>query len=94
MKGMIIRGDRQQDVAAYFGVNQGRIAEIACGSKFANVLPEDVSKLPQPVDPRLYGLMTEAGCNVEQGKDLLPQLIQMRNKLRNLISSVENSSRR
>jgi hypothetical protein len=25
---MIVRGDRQSDIAAYFGVNGGRIAEI------------------------------------------------------------------
>ena len=28
-KGMISRGDRQHDIAAWFGVNGGRIGEIA-----------------------------------------------------------------
>jgi hypothetical protein len=31
IKGMIARGDRLHDVAAWFGVNGGRIAEIASG---------------------------------------------------------------
>lgn len=34
VKGMLARGDRQHDVAAWFGVNGGRIAEIATGRRF------------------------------------------------------------
>lgn len=34
VKGMLERGDRQHDIAAWFGVNGGRIAEIACGRSF------------------------------------------------------------
>ena len=30
-KGMILRGDRQHDIAAYFGENGGRIGEISTG---------------------------------------------------------------
>jgi hypothetical protein len=29
VKGMLIRGDRQHDIAAYFGANGGRIGEIS-----------------------------------------------------------------
>lgn len=47
-KGMLLRGDRQHDIAAWFGVNGGRIAEIANGTKFAMVVPTDQSKLPPP----------------------------------------------
>ena len=28
VKGMLSRGDRQHDIAAYFGVNGGRVAEV------------------------------------------------------------------
>ena len=28
VKGMLLRGDRQHDIAAWFGVNGGRISEI------------------------------------------------------------------
>jgi hypothetical protein len=34
IKGMLARGDRQHDIAAWFGVNAGRVAEIASSVKF------------------------------------------------------------
>ena len=34
IKGMLLRGDRQHDIAAWFGVNGGRITEIATGKLF------------------------------------------------------------
>ena len=37
VKGMLLRGDRQHDIAAWFGVNGGRIAEIATGAKHGSV---------------------------------------------------------
>lgn len=45
VKGMLARGDRQHDIAAWFGVNGGRIAEIATGRRFRWVEAE-VSNLP------------------------------------------------
>jgi hypothetical protein len=48
-KGMLRRGDRQHDIAAYFGVNAGRIAEIASGnSAYAGAEPAEPSTLPPP----------------------------------------------
>ena len=46
VKGMLFRGDRQHDIAAWFGVNAGRIAEIATGFRFARVEPAPIDKLP------------------------------------------------
>ncbi|XHS03064.1 hypothetical protein ACFB49_46880 [Sphingomonas sp. DBB INV C78] len=37
IKTMIARGDRQHDIAAWFGVNSGRIGEIASGKTFDGV---------------------------------------------------------
>ena len=48
VKGMLARGDRQHDIAAHFGVNGGRIAEIATGQKFSDVPVADPAKLPEP----------------------------------------------
>jgi hypothetical protein len=48
VKGMIARGDRQHDIAAWFGVNSGRIAEIACGTKFRSVTAAELEALPPP----------------------------------------------
>jgi hypothetical protein len=45
-KGMLGRGDRQSDIAAYFGVNGGRIAEIARGLTFWWVQPAPLHQLP------------------------------------------------
>lgn len=53
-KGMILRGDRQHDVAAWFGVNGGRIGEIASGRSFAAVAPADPEVLP-PAGPYQSG---------------------------------------
>lgn len=52
IRGMILRGDRHHDIAAFFGVNQGRIAEIKEGSRFPGVLPADADDLP-PMGPYL-----------------------------------------
>lgn len=48
IKGMLLRGDRQHDIAAWFGVNGGRIGEIATGQRFAEVPAEGPGGLPPP----------------------------------------------
>lgn len=49
VKGMLNRGDRQHDIAAYFGVNGGRIAEVATGDNdYPNAEPMPVEELPPP----------------------------------------------
>jgi hypothetical protein len=45
---MLLRGDAQHSIAAYFGVNGGRIAEIATGETFAHVTAVHPSELPPP----------------------------------------------
>ncbi|SHL47102.1 hypothetical protein [Bradyrhizobium lablabi] len=54
IKGMLGRGDRQHDIAAWFGVNGGRIAEIATGAKFPGACPAPAEDLP-PRGPYLSG---------------------------------------
>lgn len=54
VKGMLARGDRQHDIAAWFGVNGGRIAEISTGAKFIEVKPAVLTELP-PRGPYLSG---------------------------------------
>jgi hypothetical protein len=48
VKGMIVRGDRQSDIAAYFGVNGGRIAEINTEKYGADVRAAPTDQLPPP----------------------------------------------
>lgn len=54
VKGMLARGDRQHDIAAYFGVNGGRIAEVNTGARGAEALTAHPSLLPPP-GPYLAG---------------------------------------
>ena len=49
VKGMLSRGDRQHDIASYFGVNGGRIGEIANGTNaYPNAQPSPEADLPPP----------------------------------------------
>lgn len=50
IKGMLERGDRQHDIAAWFGVNAGRVAEIAIGYRFPEVQAAPRNDLP-PTGP-------------------------------------------
>lgn len=52
IRGMIERGDRHHDIAAFFGVNQGRIAEVKDRKRFAAIVPADHEELP-PKGPYL-----------------------------------------
>jgi len=53
VKGMLARGDRQHDIAAYFGVNAGRIAEVATNDcNYPNAEPIPDAELP-PAGPYL-----------------------------------------
>lgn len=48
VKAMLNRGDRQHDIAAWFGVNGGRIAEVATGKSFPDVQPVPMANIPPP----------------------------------------------
>jgi hypothetical protein len=48
VKGLLARGEKQHDVAAFFGVNAGRVAEVAKGYKHAAVAPAPKRELPTP----------------------------------------------
>jgi hypothetical protein len=48
VKGMIQQGDRHHDIAAWFGVNQGRIAEVNDGHLFPSAKVAPVNQLPPP----------------------------------------------
>ncbi|SFI49511.1 hypothetical protein [Celeribacter neptunius] len=49
VKGMLDRGDKQHDIASYFGVNGGRVAEVSTGKcDYPNAQPFPEAKLPPP----------------------------------------------
>ena len=51
---MQARGDRDHDIAAWFGVNQGRVAEVKDG-KFGSVTMASASTLPPKGAPGVKG---------------------------------------
>lgn len=48
VKGMLARGDRQHDIAAWFGVNAGRIADVKTGKKHKEIPAAPQHALPPP----------------------------------------------
>jgi hypothetical protein len=56
---MLMRGDKQHDIAIYFGVNAGRIAEIATGFRFAHVPFAHRDQLPPPGPYDVRALLAE-----------------------------------
>ena len=78
VKGMLIRGDRQHDIAAWFGVNGGRVANVATGKTHASVPVAVPERLPPPgpylsgrdADAAIYAL-EEAAVTVNAALDLI-----------------------
>jgi hypothetical protein len=82
--GMIARGDRDHDIAAYFGVNQGRIAEVKNG-EFGSTSAVPAEQLPPKGPPGVKGRRSryslgeiakalDAG-DTSKAKDLVQQAI-------------------
>ena len=77
-KAMLSRGDRQHDIAAWFGVNGGRIAEIATGKVYEGIPEAEHSNLP-PSGPYPSGreamialaALKEAQAALERASQLL-----------------------
>jgi hypothetical protein len=76
IKGMLKRGDRQSDIAAWFGVNGGRIAEINTGQRRPEVKTAKPEELPYVMSGRsalkaketllaLRGLIDETLAEIE-----------------------------
>lgn len=74
VKGMLLRGDRQHDIAAWFGVNGGRVGEISKGQKFLEVIPKSAN-LPRP-GPYLSGQVSES---------LMEEFRRLRSKVRGIL---------
>jgi hypothetical protein len=60
--GMVARDDRDHDIAAWFGVNQGRIAEVKDGSKFGTPAAAHTSTLPPSGPPGIKGRRLRDSC--------------------------------
>lgn len=58
VKAMLARGDRHHDIAAWFGVNQGRVAEVKGGELFPEVHPASPERLPPQGSPGRIAFIT------------------------------------
>ncbi len=66
--GMVARGDRDHDIAAWFGVNQGRIAEVKDGSH-GSIPVAAADTLPPKGPPGVKGRRLRAA--VEKALEIL-----------------------
>lgn len=71
IRGMIKRKDKQHDIAAWFGENQARIAEVDAGSH-GQIAPADPSELPPkgapgPKGRRMRAFAAKALKAIEDG---------------------------
>lgn len=64
--GMVARGDRDHDIAAWFGVNQGRIAEVKEG-KWGPIEPSPADTLPPKGPPGVKGRRLRSAVNKALG---------------------------
>jgi hypothetical protein len=82
VKAMLARGDRQHDVAAWFGVNSGRIAEIVAGRAFASVAPAPMDGPLPPPGPypsgREAALALEALAKAENAIEAARRMVKAR----------------
>ena len=88
VKGMIARGDKNETIAAYFGVNQRAISHVRSGSKFNDQHAASPEVLPPPgpygVDPiyvRFYQTITKVNRlwderRLPQAKELLEKVLK------------------
>lgn len=81
VKGMIQRGDRQSDIAAYFGVNGGRISEINTEKYGSDIRAAPQDQLPPPGPYFASGRSTiRATETLTALRDLIDQTLEeMRN---------------
>lgn len=84
-KGMLARGDRQHDIAAWFGVNGGRIADINTGKTFRHVAPahRDLPPAgPYPSGRSSNGAREAIEMVIEELLDMAQRLEQRLNEMR------------
>lgn len=60
--GMVARGDREHDIAAWFGVNQGRIAEVKKG-EYGTLESAPANELPPSGPPGVKGRRIRASLD-------------------------------
>lgn len=90
IKGMLLRGDDQSDIAACFGINSGRVAEINTGRRAADIEPAIEGLPPEPPYPSPYDLW-KAGSALWAARVALSAVQE---KIGAALTAVENAETR
>lgn len=71
------RGDRQSDIAAYFGINGGRVAEINTGQRGSEIAAAPVEKLP-PAGPYTFSVRAAMRSKetLEAARDIIAEALE------------------
>jgi hypothetical protein len=94
VKGLLARGERQHDIAAFFGENGGRIAEIAKGHRHADVRPAPMRELPSRSQMMPWGfIMAEARKAIEIARIGLNSAIARLDEIETKLSAVAEIER-
>lgn len=93
IKSMIARGDRQHDIAAYFGVNGGRVGEISRGATFPAIAPAAGSLPPSPPYLVIEAAHTATVQTMRRELARLGAGAALLTKVDKLITAMQNSER-
>lgn len=74
-KGLLARGEKQHDIAAFLGCNGGRIAEIKTGQRFPDVKPAPKKDLPNAADVAAGYALFFAEQSIHRAMDGLKQAL-------------------
>lgn len=77
--GMVGRGDRKHDVAAYFGINNARVYDVMDGKLHPGIEPAPLEKLPPPGP-------YPNGRNALEMQEKLNHAYEMLDSLRNVVN--------
>ena len=75
IKGMLKRGDKQSDIAAWFGTNGGRISEINTEQKWKEVKAAPEKDLPPPGPYMAHRSAYKAKQTLTALRDLVDQTL-------------------
>ena len=91
VKAMLQRGDRHHDIAAWFGVNQGRIAEVKGGELHPEVSPARPEELPPQGSPGRIAMLSMQALEAVAQELALTRGSATPNRIRSALDIVESA---
>jgi hypothetical protein len=75
IKGMLARGDKQHDIAATFGLDSARVAEVKNGTRHPEVAAAVDARLPPRANRTAIGLLIDDTLDIARQVEILNELI-------------------